>query len=153
VVGSAIAAGTDLSSLLTPRPDAAEPPAAAPAHDYGVLLEITTLLRTVDQDRDLALQRVGELALGADTGDPAEHLKRIGALVDFTEWPDHDLLVTSIDIGSGALTAWTRDDAATLVQALAASTAVPGVFPPIEIAGRHYIDGGVRSTINADLAA
>src|SRR5690606_27868051 len=99
VVGSAIAAGTDLSSLLTPRPDAAEPPAAAPAHDYGVLLEITTLLRTVDQDRDLALQRVGELALGADTGDPAEHLKRIGALVDFTEWPDHDLLVTSIDIG------------------------------------------------------
>uniref|UniRef100_UPI0024585BFD patatin-like phospholipase family protein n=1 Tax=Nocardia carnea TaxID=37328 RepID=UPI0024585BFD len=49
--------------------------------------------------------------------------------------------------------AWTRDDAATLVQALAASTAVPGVFPPIEIAGRHYIDGGVRSSINADLAA
>ncbi|MFD4404074.1 patatin-like phospholipase family protein [Nocardia sp. NPDC058499] len=153
VVGSAIAAGTDLSSLLTPRPDSAEPPAAAPAHDYGVLLEITTLLRAVDQDRDLALQRVGELALGADTGDPAEHLKRIGALVDFADWPDHDLLVTSIDIGSGALTAWTRDDAATLVQALAASTAVPGVFPPIEIAGRHYIDGGVRSTINADLAA
>ncbi|WP_280420474.1 patatin-like phospholipase family protein [Nocardia carnea] len=152
VVGSAIAAGTDLSSLLTPRPATAEPAAAAPAHDYGVLLEITTLLRAVDQDRDLVLQRVGELALGADTGDPAEHIQRIGALVDFADWPDHDLLVTSIDIGSGALTAWTRDDAATLVQALAASTAVPGVFPPIEIAGRHYIDGGVRSTINADLA-
>ncbi|MFI1463578.1 patatin-like phospholipase family protein [Nocardia carnea] len=153
VVGSAIAAGTDLSTLLTPRPESAEPPTAAPAHDYGVLLEITTLLRAVDQDRDLVLQRVGELALGADTGDPAQHLKRIGALVDFAEWPDHDLLVTSIDIGSGSLTAWTRNDAATLVEALGASTAVPGVFPPIEIAGRHYIDGGVRSTINADLAA
>ncbi|WP_327149380.1 patatin-like phospholipase family protein [Nocardia sp. NBC_01329] len=38
------------------------------------------------------------------------------------------------------------------MQALASSTAVPGVFPPIEIDGRHYIDGGVRSTVNADLA-
>ncbi|WP_280457075.1 patatin-like phospholipase family protein [Nocardia carnea] len=151
VVGSAIAAGTDLSTLFTPRP-AAEPPATAPEHDYEVLLEITTLLRAVDQDRDRVLQRVGELALGADTGDPAEHIQRIGALVDFADWPDHDLLVTSIDIGSGTRTAWTRDDRATLAQALAASTAVPGIFPPIEIAGRHYFDGGVRSTINADLA-
>lgn len=151
VVGAVIAAGTDLSTLLEPGPPA-EPPAAAPAQDFGVLLEITTLLRAADQDRDLALQRVGELALGADTGDPAEHIRRIGALVDFADWPDHDLLVTSIDIGSGTLTAWTRDDRASLPQALAASTAVPGIFPPIEIAGRHYIDGGVRSTINADLA-
>ncbi|WSI98836.1 patatin-like phospholipase family protein [Nocardia sp. NBC_01329] len=45
-----------------------------------------------------------------------------------------------------------RGGAASLVQALASSTAVPGVFPPIEIDGRHYIDGGVRSTVNADLA-
>ncbi|WP_280402554.1 patatin-like phospholipase family protein [Nocardia carnea] len=149
VVGTAIAAGSDLSTLLTPRPTAA----VAPAHDFGPLLEIAALLRAVDQDRALVLQRVGELALGAKTGDPATHLERIGALVDFADWPDHDLVVTSIDIGSGALTAWTRDDPATLVQALAASTSVPGVFPPIEIGGRHYIDGGVRSTINADLAA
>ncbi|MGI5222720.1 patatin-like phospholipase family protein [Nocardia sp. CA-290969] len=149
VVGTAIAAGSDLSTLLTPRPT----PAVAPARDFGPLLEIAALLRAVDQDRELVLQRVGELALGAETGDPAAHLERIGALVDFADWPDHDLVVTSIDIGSGALTAWTRDDPATLVQALAASTSVPGVFPPIEIGGRHYIDGGVRSTINADLAA
>lgn len=149
VVGAALAAGSDLSTLLTPRPT----PATAPARDFGPLLEIAALLRAVDQDRELVLQRVGELALGAKTGDPAAHLERIGALVDFADWPDHDLVVTAIDIGSGALTAWTRDDPATLVQALAASTSVPGVFPPIEIGGRHYIDGGVRSTINADLAA
>ncbi|MEU1985924.1 patatin-like phospholipase family protein [Nocardia sp. NPDC019395] len=149
VVGTAIATRADLSTLLTPRPTPAEPP----AHDYGPLLEIASLLRTVDKDRDQVLRRVGELALGADTGDQAVHLERIGSLVGFADWPEHDLLITSIDIGSGALRAWTRDDAATLVQALAASTSVPGVFPPIEIGGRHYIDGGVRSTINADLAA
>jgi NTE family protein len=30
---------------------------------------------------------------------------------------------------------------------------VPGVFPPITINGRRYVDGGVRSGTNADLAA
>ncbi|WP_328388917.1 patatin-like phospholipase family protein [Nocardia sp. NBC_00416] len=148
VVGSIIAAGTDLSALLTPRPPRSEPA----RHDYTPLLEIASLLRAVDQDRDLVLQRVGELALGADTGDPAAHIDRIGSLVGFADWPERELLITAVDIGSGTLTAWTREGPATLVQALASSTAVPGVFPPIEIAGRHYIDGGVRSTVNADLA-
>lgn len=148
VVGSALAAGIDIATLLTPRPQPAEPV----RHDYAPLLEIASLLRAVDQDRDLVLQRVGELALGAGTGDPAVHIDRIGSLVGFADWPEHDLQIAAIDIGSGTLTAWTRGGAATLVEALASSTAVPGVFPPIEIAGRHYIDGGVRSTVNADLA-
>jgi len=30
---------------------------------------------------------------------------------------------------------------------------VPGVWPPVTIGGRRYIDGGVRSGTNADLAA
>jgi NTE family protein len=36
---------------------------------------------------------------------------------------------------------------------VAASCAVPLVWPPITIGGRRYIDGGVRSITNADLAA
>ena len=39
-----------------------------------------------------------------------------------------------------------------LVDAVAASCAVPGVWPPVTIEGRRYIDGGVRSSANADLA-
>ncbi|WP_459548262.1 patatin-like phospholipase family protein [Nocardia sp. X0981] len=151
IVGSVIAADADLSTLLAPRAQPAEPTEPV-RRDYTPLLEISSLLRHIDQDRELVLQRVGELAMGADTGDPAIHLDRIGSLVGFADWPERELLVTAVDIGTGTLTAWTRGGAATLVEALAASTAVPGVFPPIEIAGRHYIDGGVRSTINADLA-
>jgi NTE family protein len=30
---------------------------------------------------------------------------------------------------------------------------VPGIYPPITINGRRYIDGGMRSSTNADLAA
>ena len=35
---------------------------------------------------------------------------------------------------------------------MAASCAVPGVYPPVTIDGRRYVDGGMRSTANADLA-
>jgi NTE family protein len=40
-----------------------------------------------------------------------------------------------------------------LVDAVAASCAVPGVWPPVAIGDRRYMDGGTRSMTNADLAA
>lgn len=40
---------------------------------------------------------------------------------------------------------------ATLGEAIAASWAVPGWFPPVRIAGRSYIDGGTISPTSADL--
>ena len=39
-----------------------------------------------------------------------------------------------------------------LLHAVAASCAVPGVYPPVRIDGRRYVDGGMRSAANADLA-
>jgi NTE family protein len=44
------------------------------------------------------------------------------------------------------------DSGVSLVDAVAASCAVPGVWPPVTIDGRRYIDGGMRSVTNADLA-
>ena len=38
------------------------------------------------------------------------------------------------------------------LQAVAASCAVPLVWPAVEIHGRHYVDGGMRSSTNADRA-
>ena len=37
-------------------------------------------------------------------------------------------------------------------RAVAASTALPMVYKPVEIRGRHLVDGGLRSTANVDLA-
>ncbi|MEX2195368.1 MAG: patatin-like phospholipase family protein [Thermoleophilaceae bacterium] len=37
-------------------------------------------------------------------------------------------------------------------QAVAASTALPMVYKPVEIKGRHLVDGGIRSTTNVDVA-
>jgi NTE family protein len=37
-------------------------------------------------------------------------------------------------------------------QAVAASTALPMVYKPVDIKGRHLVDGGLRSTTNVDVA-
>ena len=39
-----------------------------------------------------------------------------------------------------------------VVDAVAASCAVPGVWPPVTIGGSRYIDGGIWSLTNSDLA-
>ncbi|WP_420709235.1 patatin-like phospholipase family protein [Streptomyces sp. NRRL B-3648] len=40
-----------------------------------------------------------------------------------------------------------------LPSAVAASTAFPGIYPPITIKGRRYMDGSLQSATNAGLAA
>ncbi|MEU9790456.1 patatin-like phospholipase family protein [Streptomyces sparsogenes] len=46
-----------------------------------------------------------------------------------------------------------RAGGAPLPSAVAASTAFPGIYPPITINGRRYMDGSLRSATNAGLAA
>ncbi|MBN1528418.1 MAG: patatin-like phospholipase family protein [Thermoleophilaceae bacterium] len=43
-------------------------------------------------------------------------------------------------------------DDVSISRAVAASTALPMVYKPIEIKGRHLVDGGIRSTTNVDVA-
>ena len=62
------------------------------------------------------------------------------------------MIVTAIDAHTGALVAFDRDSGVDLVDAVTASTAMPGLVPTHSINGSRYIDGGVRSTENADLA-
>ncbi|WP_040838635.1 patatin-like phospholipase family protein [Nocardia brevicatena] len=149
IVGAVLAGDGDLSRLLTPAP----PEPVPVQREFGPLLEIAGLLRTRGPEREQAIRRAAELALSTATGDQDAHIARIGSLIGFADWPDHDLVVTSVDLTTGELRPWTRAGEASLVQAVASSTSVPGVFPPILIDGRHYVDGGVRSSINADLAA
>ncbi|MFC0040861.1 patatin-like phospholipase family protein [Actinomadura rayongensis] len=71
-----------------------------------------------------------------------------------TEWPpDLDLLLPTVEVESGERVVWRRGGAATFPDAVRAATAVPTVFPPVGIGGRHYMDGTAYSFSNADLAA
>jgi len=60
--------------------------------------------------------------------------------------------VTAVDAASGEFTVFDGASGVGLVDAVGASCAVPGVWPPVSIGGRRYVDGGMRSAANADLA-
>jgi NTE family protein len=77
----------------------------------------------------------------------------IAARLPVHTWPERRLLITAVDVDSGERTAFDHESGVDLVDAVTASCAVPGVWPPVPIGGRRYIDGGVRSPANADLAA
>ena len=43
-------------------------------------------------------------------------------------------------------------DAVPISHAVQASTALPGLYPPVEIGGRHYVDGVLNKTVHASVA-
>ena len=69
------------------------------------------------------------------------------------EWPDRPMIVVAVDAHTGELAAFDRDSGVDLVDAVTASTALPGLTPTHNINGTRYINGGVRSSENADLAS
>jgi len=67
------------------------------------------------------------------------------------QWPATFECVT-VDADDGAARIWNQSSGVPLALGVASSCALPGVFPAIGVDGHHYIDGGVRSVANADLA-
>ncbi|WP_424214917.1 patatin-like phospholipase family protein [Streptomyces sp. BI20] len=98
-------------------------------------------------------RRVAAFALATDTRESEADRKAVIAdrLVS-PVWPGRRLLITAVDTATGALKVFDRDSGVDLVDAVAASCAVPGVWPPITIGAERYVDGGIRSSANADLA-
>jgi NTE family protein len=97
-------------------------------------------------------RRIGALALDTPTVSEAVRRAVIAGRLPDPSWPDRTLLVTAVDAHSGEPAVFHKESGVELVDAVAASCAVPGVWPPVTIGGRRYIDGGVRSGTNADLA-
>ncbi|MER7443652.1 patatin-like phospholipase family protein [Micromonospora avicenniae] len=100
-----------------------------------------------------ARRRLGALALAARNVDPAVRLAAIDARLPVKAWPSRDVRLPAVDAESGEVTVFSGDSGVSLRDAVAASCAVPGIWPPVAIGDRRYIDGGVRSMTNADLAA
>ncbi|MEU8529989.1 MULTISPECIES: patatin-like phospholipase family protein [Streptomyces] len=99
-------------------------------------------------------RKLGRLALGAATVDEAARRATVGRRLDpVTRWPDRPLLISSVDALNGELAAYDADSGVPLVDAVTASCAIPGLWPPATLDGRRRIDGGVHSTANAHLAA
>jgi len=97
--------------------------------------------------------RLGALALSTNTVDESVRRAVIASRLCDHDWSSRDLIVTAVDANSGAFVTFDRHSGVDLLDAVAASCAVPGVWPPVTIGASRYIDGGVRSVVNLDLAA
>jgi NTE family protein len=105
-------------------------------------------------DRQEAARRVANMGpLGGQLASAAERRRMVAALLPATDWPAQRLLITAVDAETGYRAAFGADSGAGLLEAVAASGALPGMFPLVTIGGRRYADGGVHSLYNADLAA
>jgi NTE family protein len=123
-----------------------------PALDTDEMAEIFGLMVSEDADRQAVRRRIGSLAKSAATVPEAERRRIIASRLPVDAWPDRPLVVTAVDADSGDRVAFDRSSGASLVDAVAASCAVPGIWPPVTIGSRRYVDGGVYSVANEDLA-
>ncbi|MFD2419769.1 patatin-like phospholipase family protein [Amycolatopsis pigmentata] len=148
VVGATLAAGLDLTALpeKTSRPLTLAPNASA---------DIEPLMTLAAEEAGPAekLARIGEYALAAETVTESGYLGLpLFAAFAGVPWPD-TFRCTALDISTRRLRVWDANTGPGLATALAASCAVPGLFPPVTVNGAKHIDGGVLSPLNAALGA
>ena len=96
---------------------------------------------------------VGWLPRGVISTDPIRDIVRRTVPGDWVEHPG--FWAVACDYATGRRVAFGRPGApdADLADAVAASCAIPGFYRPVDIGGRRYVDGGVRSASNLDLLA
>jgi NTE family protein len=146
IVGALLAGAGD-PGLLATAPDP-----SGVRTDPGTLADVLAVLGDPQLARAEAVRRVGRLAASASTGTQEAAIARMRLLAGAGRWPDGPLLIPSVDAETGEAMIWDRHGAASLPEALAASTAFPATAPPITINGHRYIDGALRAGANADLA-
>ncbi|MGW4779693.1 patatin-like phospholipase family protein [Streptomyces filamentosus] len=176
VVGALLTSGTLTPAELYERQLDGTDAEPAVRFGAGTLLRYTLAVLT-SRTPEAYGRKLGRLALRARTVDEAARratvAKRLGYL---TDWPAAGRLrITAVDAESGALgvfdggggadggTGGAGDagssggaaglDGVGLVDAVTASCAIPGAWPPASLVGRRWIDGGIHSTANAHLAA
>jgi NTE family protein len=151
VVGAQLATQADPNERFTRQLAGPGSEIAARVRPLTMARLAWAVLRT--RSAEQARRNIGQVARTTRTVPASARREVIAARLPVHTWPDRRLVITAVDAGSGQRVAFDRAAGVDLVDAVAASCAVPGVWPPVPIGGRLYIDGGVRSPANADLTA
>jgi NTE family protein len=146
-VGAALTSGITLEEAFERQTTPA--PATTSAPPLEKLVQLFTTVQTLPPRE--ARRKIGELALTAETMSEEQWKQVIGAGLPSREWPDRGLATVAVDAHSGEHRVFTRESGVDLLSAVSASCAVPGIFPPVTIDGKRYMDGGMRSATNVDL--
>ena len=155
-VAAQVASGRPLKELYARQAD----PALQNRELVPTGVSVSTVMETwmqlaYENEGDAAAVRrgLGARALAAETVTEAERRAVIEERLPSHEWPARKLLVTAVNALTGELRVLDRDSGVGLVDAIAASCAVPMIWPPVTIGGVRYVDGGVHSANNLALAA
>lgn len=151
VVAAQLSTGCDLAELYAAQ-------LAGPGNESAVSLNWSRLLRMAPAmvrapRSQRARASIGRVALRTPAASEQERREVIASRLPVHDWPDRNLLITAVNATSGELRSFDRDADVPLVDAVAASCAVPGVWPPMTVAGQRWVDGGIRSATNLDLAS
>ncbi len=129
------------------RPESSPSPAGQPP----IIQEILKAALEGDVPREL-LAKIGRIALEAPALPEEPFVAQFQPLLKPGErWPDRFVCI-ALDVEDGTLAVWDKDSRVDPVRAIAASAAAPFVVTPIQIHGHRYMDAGLRSTTNADIA-
>jgi NTE family protein len=156
--GSAVAAqitsGTSLAELHDKHafPTGESPEIPVEIDLEKMVGEWTALMTDAHPGQELRAA-IGRYALAASTVPERRRREVIEARLPSHKWPDRDIRIVTVDATTGEGRVFTSADGVDLVDVVAASCAVPGVWPPMTVDDRRYIDGGVRSSTNVDLAS
>ncbi len=163
-VGARLAMGTSPADLaaqfLAMKPDgglpgATPPGATAPPPDLAPLMRMMAEIAEGKRPAQELRAQIGAWALAAPTVSEEAFIASFGhALAELAPdaWPDRPYACTAVDALDGAFKLWTAESGVGLARAVASSCSVPGVYPPVTIHGRRYMDGGMRSGTSADMA-
>jgi NTE family protein len=100
----------------------------------------------------------GSLPLGLFDNEPlraylADQFAEPGRSDDFRRLPARlRVVATDLDAATAAVFGAPGHDHVPISLALQASSALPGLYPPVEIEGRHYVDGVLLKTMHASVA-
>ena len=151
-VGAQLGSGLGLEALFD-RQTTVSSAELSPNVDFTEIAELfLSAMSTSDTTKAEKLQKIGAVALATATVPEAVRRDVIAQRLPSHEWPDRVLRISAIDAATGELITFDRNAGVGLVDAVAASCAVPGVWPPVTIGDRRYMDGGVCSGVNMALA-
>ena len=152
-VGAQLAGGLDPAELFRRQVD---PAGAAseltPSTSLEELWERMAPIYAAAFDDTDRRRRLGAFALSAHTVEEPVRRRVIEARLGGIDWVGDQLHVVVVEATSGDRHVLAASSGIDLVDAVTASCAVPGIWPPVTIAGSRYVDGGIWSVANADLA-